>query len=343
MRSLRILLCVLTAAAFPLVVSAHKLAPSLLQIEESAAGLYDVHWKTPRTLPTPERIDLLLPQHCENLTAREPKPDPVGIVYEWQTDCGDAGLVGSSILITGLGPNQSAAVIKIDLIDGRSYRQLLNGNRSEFVVPERVEWGAVVKEYTLLGVEHILGGIDHLFFVWALVLMLPRRKLLVAITAFTLGHSLTLALAALSLIRVPQELTEFFIALSIFVLAAELAKNKLILKNQEKSGPGLIERHAFWVCVSFGLLHGLGFAGALREVGLPQEEVITALLMFNVGVEIGQILFVIAVILIGTAMALAARTYSPVVAPQRWLWVPIYLIGCGSTYWCIDRSLGLLI
>ncbi len=335
----RILLLSCLIVTSPLAV-AHKLAPSLFELQESASGIYDLHWKTPRTLPTPEPIEVYLPEHCVDQQSRQPKPDPVGIVFEWRADCGEQGLVGSTIRFSGLAVNQSAAVIKIDLLDGREYRQLLNGSRPQFLVPERVEWGAVVKDYTLLGVEHILGGIDHLFFVWALVLMLPKRKLLIAITAFTLGHSLTLALAALSFIRVPQEITEFFIALSIFVLAAEVARNRLLGMAGE---PGLIERHAFWVCVAFGLLHGLGFAGALRDVGLPQEEVVTALLMFNVGVEIGQILFVCVVILTALGMTAVSRSAVPVMAPSRWVWMPIYLIGGFSTYWCIDRSLGLLI
>jgi hypothetical protein len=140
---------------------------------------------------------------------------------------------------------------------------------------------------------------------------------------------------------VPQELTEFFIALSIFVLAAEMAKSKM--KQDTSDNPvGLIHKHVFWVCVAFGLLHGLGFAGALRDIGLPQEEVLVALLMFNVGVEIGQLLFLGIVIAIGSGMAVIARSRFSVIAPERWLWLPIYLIGSGSAYWCIERSLGVL-
>jgi len=321
-------------------VSAHKLAPSLFQVTETDSGVYDLHWKTPRTLPTPEPIEVFLPENCRDIGDRQPKLDPVGVIFEWRTECSGNGLVGAKIRFTGLEVNQSAAVVKIDLLDGRAYLQLLNGSTAEFLVPERVEWGAVVRDYTWLGVEHILGGIDHLFFVWALVLMLPNRRLLIAVTAFTLGHSLTLSLAALSLIHVPQEITEFFIALSIFVLAAEVARDRLIA-GAENSAPGLIARHAFWVCVAFGLLHGLGFAGALREIGLPQEEVVTALLMFNIGVEIGQVLFIGVVLLISAALSLASKNL-PVLTPGRWVWVPIYLIGSGSTYWCIDRSIGLI-
>ncbi|MFT5014712.1 MAG: hypothetical protein ACI9HA_003382 [Dinoroseobacter sp.] len=337
-------------------VLAHKLAPSLLAIEESTPNQFELQWKTPRTLPTPERIELHLPNHCVDLSERQPVPDPVGIVFKWRVDCGDQGLVGSVVRVSGLAGNQSAAVVKIDLLDGRAYRQLLNGSEPEFLIPERVERGAVIRDYAQLGIEHILSGIDHLFFVWALILMLARRKLLIAITAFTLGHSVTLALAALEFVRVPQGLTEFFIALSIFVLAAEMAKHKLAQGGlwhnkllQDKTGEpvGLIQKHVFWVCVAFGLLHGLGFAGALRDIGLPQEEVLVALLMFNVGVEIGQLLFLGFVIVIGMAisraMTVLAGAKFAVVSIERWRWLPIYLIGSGSAYWCIERSLGILI
>ncbi|MFT7090863.1 MAG: hypothetical protein ACJAYE_001741 [Candidatus Azotimanducaceae bacterium] len=340
------LLALLVLVLFSGYSLAHKLAPSLLAIQETTSNQFELQWKTPRTLPTQERIELHLPNHCADLSERQPVPDPVGIVFEWRVDCGDQGLVGSVVRVSGLAGNQSAAVVKIDLLDGRAYRQLLNGSQPEFLVPERVERGAVIRDYAQLGAEHILGGIDHLFFVWALMLMLSRRKLLIAITAFTLGHSVTLALAALEFVSVPQALTEFFIALSIFVLAAEMAKNKMN-QNTLDNPVGLIQKHAFWVCVAFGLLHGLGFAGALRDIGLPQEEVLTALLMFNVGVEIGQLLFLGIVIAIGAAisraMAVISRSGFPVIAPERWLWLPIYLIGSGSAYWCIERTLGVLV
>ena len=321
---------------------AHKLAPSLVTIQETAQNQFDLHWKTPRTLPTPEKIELHLPNECADLSERQPVLDPLGIVFEWRVDCGDQGLVGSVVRVSGLSGNQSAAVVKIDLLDGRAYRQLLNGNQPEFLVPERVEIGAVIRDYTQLGAEHILSGLDHLFFVWALMLMLSGRKLLIAVTAFTLGHSVTLALAALQFVKVPQDLTELFIALSIFVLSAELAKNEMN-RDTLNNPVGLIQTHIFWVCCAFGLLHGLGFAGALQDIGLPQEEVLTALLMFNVGVEIGQLFFLSLVIVIGIGMTAIARSSFPVIAPERWRWLPVYLIGSGSAYWCIERSLGVLV
>lgn len=326
------LLCII----FSGTSAAHKMAPSLLLIDEVSEGHFTIHWKTPLVQSSPVKIDFKLPLHCSPTSDRQPKPDPVGAVFEWTENCGTQGLVGHPIELLGLRDNQSAAVLKLSLLDGRKYQHVFNASQPSYIVPERVKRFDVMIDYLVLGGEHILAGIDHLFFVWALILLLARRKLLIAITAFTLGHSITLALAALEVITVPQTLTELFIAFSIFVLAAEIAANK-----GEQS---LIRKHAFWVCVAFGLLHGLGFAGALKEIGLPQEEVIVALLMFNIGVELGQILFVLAVLLIATLLTrLAAGRLPDFWQPQRLSWIPVYIIGTGAAFWCIERSIGLII
>ena len=332
---------------------AHKMAPSLLMLSElsegenhepegsksrnaQSTGIFSVHWKTPLVLSSPVRIELQLPDHCRNIQQPSPQPDPVGAVYEWQVDCGARGLVGEQIAVTGLRENQSAAVVKIDLLDGRQYRQLINAAEPFYQVPERAKRGAVMWDYFKLGMDHILSGIDHLFFVWTLLLLLARRKLLAAITAFTLGHSVTLALAALNVITVPQTLTELFIAFSIFLLAVEIAN-----KRGER---GLVYRHSFVVCVTFGLLHGLGFAGALKEIGLPQEEIIAALLTFNVGVEIGQILFICCMLLLMWLISKLSATVAVLQKPISQLhWVPVYIIGVGAAFWCIERSIGLLV
>lgn len=325
------LLCSLSVLA-----NAHKMAPSLLLLDEIMSGEFSVHWKTPLVQSSPVRIDMSLPAHCLPSSDRQPKPDPVGAVFEWTVDCGEQGLVGHDINMSGLRENQSAAVMKLSLLDGRAYQHVINASNPSYTVPERVSSSDVFWEYLKLGVEHILAGIDHLFFVWALILLLAKRKLLIAITAFTLGHSITLALAALDVITVPQTLTELFIAFSIFVLAVEIAA--------DKGEQSLVRRHAFWVCVAFGLLHGLGFAGALKEIGLPQEEVAVALLTFNIGVEVGQILFVVVVLAAAWVLKqVASKVLPAVLQPERLIWVPVYIIGTGAAFWCVERSLGLLI
>ncbi|MGI9293118.1 MAG: HupE/UreJ family protein, partial [Pseudomonadales bacterium] len=250
MKRLLLILWMLACIAVVPVAQAHKMAPSLLALQETASGQFTVNWKTPRVLSTPTRIEARLPTHCAETEPMTQMPDPVGAVWRWQIDCGAQGLVGQRIHISGLAENKSAALVRIDLLDGREFRVLLNGEQSEYLVPQRVRRSQVMWDYFLLGMDHILKGIDHLFFVWALILLLPLRKLLIAVTAFTLGHSVTLALAALQIIRVPQDLTEIFIALTILLLAGELA-------SKRANTDGLVKRHAFSVCCAFGLLHGL--------------------------------------------------------------------------------------
>lgn len=309
---------------------AHKMAPSLLALQETASGEFDVHWKTPRVMSTPTRIEARLPSHCQEMEPPTAVPDPVGAAWRWQVDCGAAGLVGQSIHIAGLANNKSAALVRIDLLDGREFRVLLNAEQSAYSVPQRARRGQVMWDYFVLGMDHILKGVDHLFFVWALILLLPLRKLLIAVTAFTLGHSVTLALAALQIIRMPQDITEIFIAISILVLAAQLA-------GQRDSGTGLIARYAFSICCAFGLLHGLGFASALIDIGLPQEEIVAALLMFNVGVEVGQIVFIFFVLALAWLLRRLVKGGLP-----RLRWVPTYIIGSAAAFWCIERSAGLM-
>jgi hydrogenase/urease accessory protein HupE len=202
------------------------------------------------------------------------------------------------------------------------------GVSPRFVVkpsPGRLE---VVATYTMLGIEHILTGFDHLLFVLALVILVAGvRRLLATITAFTVAHSISLALATLGVVHVLGPPVEATIALSIVFVAGEIVQG-------ERGRGGLAARAPWLVAFSFGLLHGLGFAGALAEVGLPQNAIPLALLCFNVGVEIGQLVFVTAVLLI----AWVARHAS--VAPlgrRRWATASAYLIGALASYWLIER------
>jgi hydrogenase/urease accessory protein HupE len=187
----------------------------------------------------------------------------------------------------------------------------------------------VVASYTVLGVEHILLGVDHLLFVAALMMLVRGlRPLLLTITAFTIAHSVTLALATLGLIRVPGPPVEAVIALSIVFVAVEILR-------RDKGRPSLASERPWMVAFSFGLLHGLGFAGALAEVGLPEASIPLALVFFNVGVEIGQLVFV-GVLLVGAA--LLRRLAGPI--PPRWATlVPAYAIGGLASFWLIERIL----
>jgi hydrogenase/urease accessory protein HupE len=186
----------------------------------------------------------------------------------------------------------------------------------------------VVQTYTVLGIEHILTGFDHLCFVLALMLIVRRTRLLVwTVTAFTLAHSVTLALATLGFIHVPGPPVEATIALSIVFVASEVVQ-------QQRGREGLAARKPWLIALAFGLLHGLGFAGALAEVGLPANAIPLALLFFNIGVEIGQLLFIAAMLV---AMRSLQRLSADHAVLRRAAVVPAYLIGAIASYWTIER------
>ena len=252
-----------------------------------------------------------------------------GKVASWQLRCsdfGDDGLVGEIVGVSGLGANQASAMLMISLTDGRQYQQVLNAEQAEFLVLAEPGTTEVMGDYSRLGVEHIWGGIDHLMFVFGLLLLVGSgKRLLWTITAFTLGHSITLSLVTLGFFDYPVALVEFTIALSIFVLAVELTRE----------GPGdLLKRYPWWLAGGFGLLHGMGFAGALAETGLPQDNVPLALLFFNIGIEIGQIAFIFLVLAVWYVLR---RPLAP--WQERLLPIPVYVLGAFSAMWCIERGL----
>jgi hypothetical protein len=205
----------------------------------------------------------------------------------------------------------------------------LNAEQPEFVIPAQSSAGEVMSDYSLLGMDHIWSGIDHLLFVFGLLLLVGGgTRLLWTITAFTLGHSITLSLVTLGFFDYPVALVEFTIALSIFVLAVELTRT---------SRHDILWRNPWWLAGGFGLLHGMGFAGALAETGLPQDNVPLALLFFNVGIEIGQIAFIAVVLALWFVLRRPLATWQ-----DRLLPVPIYILGALSAMWCIERGLEAL-
>jgi hydrogenase/urease accessory protein HupE len=221
-------------------------------------------------------------------------------------------------------------MVRIAWHDGAVAQGIMNGANPAFTVPAQQGRLQVTLDYARLGIGHILGGVDHLLFVLGLLLLVEgTRRLVWTITAFTLGHSVTLAMATLGLLRYPVALVEFAIALSIFVVAVELTR--------EHTDRHFLRRWPWLVASGFGLLHGMGFAGALREVGLPAHEIPLALFTFNVGIELGQLAFI--------AVALAgAWLWRRIEVPARATleWVPVYLIGILSIYWCLERGAAAL-
>ncbi len=323
------------ALLLPGPAAAHRLAPSLLSLRETGGGEVRVLWRTPLLQPSGARLEPALPEHCETRGEPTASVDGGGASLAFVLDCGGRGLVGTEVGVRGLAESGTGALVRVELADGRVLQGVLAGGRDRFPVPARERPAQVAASYLSLGTGHILGGLDHLLFVLGLVLLVRgRRALLAAVTAFTAGHSVTLSLAALGVVRFPTAWIELAIAGSVFALAVELAGG-----TPDGGAPaGGHGRGRPWAwAFAFGLLHGLGFAGALAEIGLPAGEIPWALASFNAGIELGQLAFVAAVLLVRRALAAPLAT-----APGWVARVPVYGIGSLAAYFCLERAAALL-
>jgi hypothetical protein len=267
--------------------SAHPLAPSLLEIREQAAGHVLVTWKQPlqslAAAPLP-----VLPAACRALGAPVVTSDEFAHTVDMEIAC-DHNLVGSRFGVSGLAGSRANVVLRVVLMDGRVIHHILRPGDDQFVVPARPRPIDITASYLKLGVTHIGSGIDHLLFLLGLVGLASSWRVLVGmVTAFTAGHALSLSAAALEQATLPTMLIESLIAASILILALELTR-------RPGPRPSLLRRRPWSLTFCFGLLHGLGFASALAEAGLPAGETVLALLGFNLGIEAGQIVFVAAV------------------------------------------------
>jgi hydrogenase/urease accessory protein HupE len=329
-RSLAVVVVCVWAALSPTTLGGHPLDPVLLELRELGDGRISVLWRLPRSQPANSPLRPQLPARC--VARAEPGVSETAsatLTVRWHADCGRGSLVGERVGVEGLRERKTEALVRIHLADGRLIQTVLRGDESSFNVPEGVRRVDVVKGYLGLGFEHILTGLDHLAFVLGLVLLVRGRRILWTITAFTLGHSVTLSLAVLGLVRVPPAPIEALIALSIFVVAVELTRD-----GPERTW---MRRIPWAMAFVFGLLHGLGFAGALVQVGLPAEEIPLALFAFNAGIELGQLIFVAAVL-----AAKAGLRALPVCWPMATARIPAYVIGALAAFWVIDRARGML-
>ncbi len=307
----------------------HALQPGYLELRLIDKDLYAVVWKTPASGGRPMAISAQLPETCDPRTPGQPIWNGAAYVARWTASC-PGGLEGGLIHIDGLDQTSTDVLVRFDFADGVNQAHRLTASDPSFTVPSQPSRLEVVRTYFSLGVEHILSGIDHLLFVLALLLLVNGvRRLVVTVTAFTLAHSLTLAGATLGFVHMPGPPIEAVIALSIVFVASEI-----IHSRQERSG--LTEQYPWVVAFTFGLLHGFGFAGALSEIGLPQQSIPIALLFFNVGVEIGQLLFIASVFAI---ISLARQITRSIDVPRpAWAWaVPPYAIGSLAICWVIQR------
>lgn len=339
----------LIALGFVGSAEAHPLAPMLFELVERGGGQVDIRWKEPVIGTRGLELAPDLPGDCRLGRPAEPALDDAGIVYRWQMVCPSGGLTGRRIGVEGLAGSRANVLMRLELEDGRSMQTLLTGRRPVWTVPEQTPGFEVAWQYVALGVSHLAGGPDHLLFLACLLLLVPGRRALIAtITAFTAGHAVTLTLAALGRLTVDETVIEVGIAFSIVLLAAELAS---LVTGEPAGKPGLAGRRPWAAAFAFGLLHGLGFASALAQVGLPSVDLAVALAGFNIGIELGQLIFIGALFGLTTTLSAirgflsgtpqfesarmpgAVRTQLPLVL-QRSL---AYGIGVLAAYWCIER------
>jgi hydrogenase/urease accessory protein HupE len=321
--------------------AAHDSRPVYVQITEPQPGHYDVLWQVPVTVEVQASPTPVLPGTCRSLAPPRTHAAPGGRVTRQRYRCPD-GLAGQPLTVAYPTVNPSlSTLVRVTLTGGERHVRVLKPGESTWQIPSEVEPLAVARQYTVLGVTHIWRGVDHLLFVACLVLLARTpRRILLTITGFTLAHSATLALSTLDVIRLPVPPVEAVIALSVVFLARELA-----LDDGLNDGHSLSSRHPVAVSCAFGLLHGLGFAAVLREVGLPASDRIAALLFFNVGVEIGQVLFVLLLLplLALSARWLARRRDAQIAAGGHVLLLqrPVaYVVGAVASLWMFQRIAG---
>ena len=324
-RVLLIAVAFCTGLAISSTSHGHEVRPAYLQLTEvnEAAIKYYVLWKQPivqnRRLP----IDPVFTEECAMSDLAPPEVTSAALIYHWQTAC---DLSESSIHINGLTVTLTDVLVRVESLDGGTANYIL---RPENPTLDLRDAEAPALSYLVIGIEHLVFGIDHVLFVIGLFLFIRDPiSLIKTITAFTVSHSITLALSVLDVVKLDQGPVEAIIALSILFLARELV--------QDESDRSALTLGRPWVMAFiFGLLHGLGFAGALSDIGLPEDDLWLSLLLFNVGIELGQI----AVILV---LALIVWLLTRLNWQKYFSSTAAWGMGCLAAFWTIDRTLILL-
>ncbi|HEY6642266.1 HupE/UreJ family protein [Povalibacter sp.] len=315
--------CLLCWAAF--AAHADVFRPAYLELREAGGDRYDVTWKVPAQGDLRLAVQVRFPEDTQQLTRPQGLFAGNAFVERWQISR-HGGLAGATVGVDGIAGGVTDVIVRVERLDGTSQTERLLPQSPQFVVKQKTGTAEVAWSYLVLGVEHILGGIDHLLFVLALLLIVRGAKRIFAtVTAFTVAHSITLVAATLGWVHVPGPPVEAMIALSIVFVASEIVHGL-----HGKSG--LTARAPWVVAFTFGLLHGFGFAGALAEVGLPQQAIPMALVTFNVGVELGQLIFVVLAVAVRAGLArlpVSRRGWMPYVTP--------YAIGTIAMFWVIER------
>jgi hydrogenase/urease accessory protein HupE len=329
-----IILCVLIMLSWIAAstnISAHESQPGLVELRQVAKDRYEVTWRAPFYYGRPHPARLDLPGHWQDAVEPTDRMLPDSQVFRRVVTVGDKGLEGSILRFPGLERTITDVFVRLTRIDGTTMSTVAGPARPYAQLRGDRIWYVAAGDYLGLGFHHILQGIDHLLFILGLLLIVKDRMMLLkTITAFTLAHSITLGIATLGFARAPLPPLNAAIALSILFLGPEVVRSW-------RGETSLTIRYPWIVAFLFGLLHGFGFASGLSTTGMPKAEIPLALLFFNVGVELGQLVFVF------TALALA-RSFK--VLEVRWpRWVealPGYAVGCLGAYWTIQRTVVLI-
>lgn len=308
--------------------SAHPLAPSVLSFEHGPEGTVTMRWRAPVTRPTGQSLQPRVPESCTALgpPERHKTEDETAVEETTELRCDPPDMVGAVVRVDGFADSSINVVMRIVRADGAVHHAILDTAKPQLTIAAQEDESHSFFGYLMLGVGHLLTGWDHLTFVLGLLVLFGwHRRLIAAVTAFTLGHSLTLALSVLGVVSVPGAPIEALIALTILVLALEI--------DSGRRGP--VWKHPWALPGALGLLHGLGFASVLFDAGLPPDEIPLALLGFNLGLEIGQL----GVIAVAALCFAAIRTALPP-AWQNNRIVPAYVIGSLAAFWVIERTFG---
>jgi hydrogenase/urease accessory protein HupE len=323
-------LVLLLVALLPELANGHELRPGFLELREIGTGTYSVLWKKPAGGEIEIYIAPVIPANCRLNTAAQQALTPGALVMRGVLTC-DGGIEGKTVAIDGLASTVTDVLVRVHHADGRLESHLLKPMNPTVTLGSRTSSWERALGYVRLGVEHILLGVDHLLFVLGLLLIVSDRWMLLrTITSFTLAHSLTLAIATLGYASAPLPPLNAAIALSILFLGPEIVR-------KWRGESSFTIAHPWIVAFAFGLLHGFGFASGLTTMGLPQAEIPLALLLFNVGVEIGQLFFV--TIILGLERSFRTLEISWPRAAQA---LPGYTVGTLGAFWTIQRTLVLI-
>lgn len=317
--------------SMPSVAEAHESRPAYLQIRETGQGRYDVLWRTPVNVEVPLLVMLQLPKEAKDLTEPVVQRLNDSTVERRRVEMPGGELAGQRIDFVGLQATITDVLVRVSWLDGRQVTEIVRPTRPWIELADRQSIWQVAKTYATLGIEHILMGIDHLLFVVGLMIIVrSTRSLIKTITAFTVAHSITLGLATLGYASVQADPLNAAIALSILFLGVEVVR---LWRGQTS----FTLRHPWVIAFAFGLLHGFGFASGLTVIGLSSGDIPLALLSFNVGVEIGQLAFVLMILLLHRALGILQFNL-----PKWSYYVPGYAVGSLGAYWTIERALPLL-